>query len=109
TSDIAWADNDLELTIGQGAVGQGLNMVRIPAGTFQMGSPVAPLNRAPYFNQMEAQPVHAVTITLPFWMGKYEVTQAEYQAVMGTNPSSFVGPQKPVETVSWTRWLIARR
>ena len=79
-----------------------LNMVAIQGGTFQMGSPVTPLNVAPYFNQAQAQPVHAVTITLPFWMGKYEVTQAEYQAVMGTNPSAFVGPQKPVETVSWT-------
>ncbi|MEQ1634068.1 MAG: formylglycine-generating enzyme family protein [Planctomycetota bacterium] len=100
-SDIAWADNDLELTIGQGVVGQGLNLVRIPAGTFQMGSPVAPLGQPPYYNSSREQPVHAVTITLPFWMGKYEVTQVEYQAVMGTNPSFFVGPQLPVEQVSW--------
>ncbi|MEQ1634311.1 MAG: formylglycine-generating enzyme family protein [Planctomycetota bacterium] len=101
-SDIALADNDLELTIGQGVIGQGLNMVRIPAGTFQMGSSVTPLNVAPYFNSAWEQPVHAVTITRPLWIGKYEVTQAEYQAVMGNNPSFFVGPQRPVEQVSWS-------
>ncbi|MEQ1729882.1 MAG: formylglycine-generating enzyme family protein, partial [Vicinamibacterales bacterium] len=39
--------------------------------------------------------------TQPFWAGKYEVTQAEYQAVMGSNPSWGVGSQRPVETVSW--------
>lgn len=78
-----------------------LNMVAIQGGAFQMGSPVTPLNVTPYFNDAVAQPVHAVTITLPFWVGRYEVTQAEYQAVMGTNPSAFVGPQKPVEQVSW--------
>ena len=103
TSDIAWADNDLELTIGQGVIGQGLNMVRIQPGTFQMGSPVTPWNAAPLFNQANAQPVHAVTITQPFWIGKYEATQAEYQAVMGSNPSNFTGPQRPVEQVTWTQ------
>ena len=66
-----------------------LNMVAIQAGTFQMGS-------------TSEAPAHAVTITQPFWMGKYEVTQAEYQAVIGTNPSHFIGPQWPVELVSWT-------
>lgn len=101
TSDIAWATNDLELTIGQGVVGQGLNMVRVPAGTFQMGSPVTPLSVAPYFNSPREQPVHAVTITRPFWIGSYEVTQADYQAVMGSNPSAFVGAQRPVEQVTW--------
>jgi formylglycine-generating enzyme required for sulfatase activity len=55
-----------------------------------------------------AAPVHSVTITRPFWCGKYEVTQAEYQAVMGINPSLFQGasypnaPQRPVERVSWS-------
>ncbi len=99
-SDIAWADNDLELTIGQGVVGQGLNMVRIQPGTFQMGS-LEPLDVAPFYNQPNAQPVHAVTITLPFWMGKYEVTQAEYQALMGSNPSVWIGAQHPVNNVDW--------
>jgi len=79
------------------------NMVPIVAGTFQMGSPVTPLNVAPYYNRADAQPVHAVTITQPFWMGKYEVTQSEYQAVMGSNPSFFQGANLPVEQVSWNQ------
>ena len=84
-----------------------LGMVPIQAGTFQMGSPVTPLNVPPYYNQADAQPVHAVTITRPFWVGKHEVTQAQYQAVMGSNPSQFQGSsypnasQRPVEQVSW--------
>jgi len=78
-----------------------LNMVPIPAGTFQMGSPVTPLGVAPYYNIAQSQPVHTVTITRPFWMGIYEVTQAQYQALMGSNPSQFVGPQRPVDRVSW--------
>ncbi|MEQ1632639.1 MAG: SUMF1/EgtB/PvdO family nonheme iron enzyme [Planctomycetota bacterium] len=75
-----------------------LNMVRVAAGTFQMGST---------FVGGTAAPVHSVTITRPFWVGKYEVTQAEYQAVIGSNPSRYQGesypnaPQRPVEQVSW--------
>jgi formylglycine-generating enzyme required for sulfatase activity len=69
-----------------------LNMVPIAPGTFQMGSTAG---------NPDEQPVRQVTLTAPFWMGKYEVTQAEYQTVMGSNPSSFQGAQRPVETVSW--------
>jgi formylglycine-generating enzyme required for sulfatase activity len=47
------------------------------------------------------QPVHAVTISRGFWMGRFEVTQAEYQSVMGTNPSTYVGLAKPVESMTW--------
>jgi formylglycine-generating enzyme required for sulfatase activity len=46
-------------------------------------------------------PVHTVHITRPFWIGKYEVTQTEYQALMNSNPSYFKGANLPVETVSW--------
>jgi formylglycine-generating enzyme required for sulfatase activity len=83
---------------GRGVVGlPGVpNMVPIPAGSFQMGSTQGGLDE---------RPVHTVHITRPFWMGKYEVTQAEWQAVMGTNPSYFVGPDLPVETVSWNHVL----
>jgi formylglycine-generating enzyme required for sulfatase activity len=70
----------------------GLNMVAIQPGTFQMGSAVG------YRNE---QPVHAVTITMPFWIGAHEVTQAQFQAVMGSNPSYWLGSQRPVEQVSW--------
>ncbi len=46
-------------------------------------------------------PAHAVTLTQPFYMGKYDVTQEQYQAVIGTNPSNFIGKDNPVEQVSW--------
>ena len=69
-----------------------LNMVAIQPGTFQMGSIAGAANE---------QPVHPVTITRAFWIGQYEVTQAQYQAIRGTNPSAFPGPQRPVENVSW--------
>jgi formylglycine-generating enzyme required for sulfatase activity len=74
-------------------------MVLIPAGTFMMGSnaPFAP----PYWNDTEQQPVHQVTISNHFWMGRYEVTQAEFQALMVVNPSLWVGASNPVDTVSW--------
>ncbi|HRV80631.1 MAG: formylglycine-generating enzyme family protein [Planctomycetes bacterium] len=75
-------------------------MVAIPAGTFAMGSDAGA--GPPYFGSTTTQPVHPVTITYGFWMGQYEVTQAEYQALMGTNPSGFGGnPTYPVEVVSW--------
>ncbi|MEW6238721.1 MAG: formylglycine-generating enzyme family protein [Candidatus Omnitrophota bacterium] len=73
-----------------------LEIVLIPAGTFTMGSP----NGEPGRNTNEG-PQHQVTITKPFYMGKYEVTQAQWQAVMGANPSNFKGNNLPVENVSW--------
>lgn len=74
-------------------------MVAIPAGTFEMGSSAAP--GLPYVGHANTQPVHQVTIGACFWMGETEVTQAQYEALMGTNPSAFVAPQHPVEQVSW--------
>jgi formylglycine-generating enzyme required for sulfatase activity len=47
------------------------------------------------------KPAHAVTLTQPFYMGKYDVTQEQYQQVVGTNPSNFKGKDNPVEQVSW--------
>jgi formylglycine-generating enzyme required for sulfatase activity len=74
-----------------------LEMVLIPAGTFTMGSPSYEKDR--YDGE---GPQHPVTITKPFYMGKYEVTQAQWQAVMGSNPSDFKDkPNNPVEQVSW--------
>ena len=72
-----------------------LEMVYIPAGAFVMGSPDNAANR----HAIDAQ--HIVTITQPFYMGKYEVTQAQWQALMGRNPSSNKGDNLPVEQVSW--------
>jgi formylglycine-generating enzyme required for sulfatase activity len=75
----------------------GIEFVRIPAGRFVMGSPLEEPQR-------EAQEVqHPVTISRPFWMGKFEVTQLQWQTVMGANPSWFreSGAQVPVERVSY--------
>jgi len=73
------------------------NLVFIPPGTFRMGSPTNEVDR---FNW--EGPQTAVTISRGFWMGKYEVTQGEYQVVMGSNPSAFTGEtNQPVEKVSW--------
>ena len=80
-------------------LGKGLGameFVRIPAGSFLMGSPEDEESR----NINERQ--HEVRISRDFWIGKYEVTQEEWQAVMGTNPSRFMGCARcPVERVSW--------
>lgn len=74
-------------------------LVAIQPGTFQMGSNAA--SGIPYYGSPSTQPVHQVTISYSFWMGATEVTQAQYQALMGTNPSSFPGANHPVEQVSW--------
>jgi len=70
--------------------GVNLEMVKIPAGTFNMGS-----NESEY-----EKPVHQVNIK-PFYLGKNPVTQAQYQAIMGNNPSHFKGDKRPVEQASW--------
>jgi formylglycine-generating enzyme required for sulfatase activity len=49
----------------------------------------------------DEKPVHKVTLPQPFYLGKFEVTQEQWQAVMGSNPSNFKGPKLPVENVSW--------
>jgi formylglycine-generating enzyme required for sulfatase activity len=73
-----------------------LEMAAIPGGTFMMGSPENEAGRRDY-----ESPQHQVTVP-SFFMGKYPVTQAQYQAIMGTNPSGFKGSNRPVERVSWT-------
>ena len=74
-----------------------LEMVLIPAGTFTMGSPSGEVGR-----DDREDPQHEVTITGAFYFGKYEVTQAQWESVMGSNPSYFSGkPNNPVEQVSW--------
>jgi formylglycine-generating enzyme required for sulfatase activity len=72
-----------------------IEFVYIRPGTFMMGSPEAETGR----NNDERQ--HRVTLTKGFWLGKYEVTQAQWEAVMGSNPSQFKGADLPVEHVSW--------
>jgi len=75
--------------------GVNLEMGWIPAGSFEMGSPDSEAGR-----YKQEGPVHTVSLD-GFWMGKYEVTQEQYEAVMGTNPSKFKGAKNPVENVSW--------
>jgi len=70
-------------------------MIWVKPGTFTMGSPEGELGR----RDDEAQ--HRVTISQGFWLGKYEITQAQYKAVMGNNPSHFEGDNLPVECVTW--------
>jgi len=86
---------ELNLDCGGGVM---LTLVWIPAGTFMMGSPTTEPDR-----NSDEGPQHHVTISQPFYMGAYEVTQRQYQAVMRTNPSYFKssGLDAPVETVSW--------
>ncbi len=72
-----------------------LEMVKIPGGTFTMGSPAEEVGR-----RNSQEPQHKVTVS-EFFMGKYEVTQAQYEAVMDRNPSNFKGENRPVEKVSW--------
>ena len=74
-------------------------MVQIAAGAFDMGADVHPGN--PYYGRPQERPVHSVTISQSFWMSETEITQAQYQAMMGSNPSSFLGANLPVERVTW--------
>lgn len=73
-------------------------MVWIAPGSFTMGSPTGELGR-----QVDEGPVTEVTIDRGFWIGQHEVTQREFRAVTGFNPSWFTGDDNlPVETVSWS-------
>ncbi len=75
--------------------GQTITVKYIPAGTFTMGSPAGETNSSTDETQ------HQVTLTKAFWLGRTAVTQSQWRAVMGTNPSGFIGDDLPVETVSW--------
>jgi formylglycine-generating enzyme required for sulfatase activity len=72
----------------------GIAFILIPAGTFQMGSE---------HGNDDEKPVHTVRLSRPFYLGIYPVTQRQWEAVMGSNPSHFQGPEHPVEQVSWDK------
>ena len=79
----------------------GMKLVLLPGGRFSMGSAPSEMER-----DRDEGPVHDVTITRPFYLGIYPVTQRQYEAVMGHNPSYFQGvkgggPDFPVERASW--------
>ena len=79
-----------ELTVDLGG-GITMEFVLIQPGSFQMGSD----------KNTEEKPVHTVAIAKPFYIGKYLVTQAQWEKVMGENPSGFKGTNYPVDSVSW--------
>ena len=72
-----------------------LEMVLVPAGKFKMGSPESEKGHS------KAETQHEVTLTKPYYMGKYEVTQEQWESVMGKNPSDTKGARLPVTDVSW--------
>ncbi|MCA9038342.1 MAG: SUMF1/EgtB/PvdO family nonheme iron enzyme [Planctomycetaceae bacterium] len=90
----AWAENlgvTMELTNSIE-----MKFAVLPPGEFTMGSPESEVGR--YREEKQ----HSVTLTAPFWIGVHEVTQFQYEQVVGDNPSEYKGADNPVETVSWT-------
>jgi formylglycine-generating enzyme required for sulfatase activity len=74
----------------------GMTFVRVPAGHFIMGSPIGEEGRE------EQERRHEVVVPHPFWLGEFEVTQRQWQTIMGDNPSRFADPgSRPVENVNW--------
>jgi formylglycine-generating enzyme required for sulfatase activity len=74
----------------------GLKYVWIPPGKFMIGCAPNDVDCYP-----DEKPAHEVTITKGFWIGQTEVTQAAYERVVGRNPSSFLGEDLPVDSVTW--------
>ena len=92
TSSVASNSNTISISVKDGV---SIDMVKVEAGTFMMGA------TSEMDLDIGEKPVHQVTLTNDYYMGKYEVTQALWQAVMGSNPSNFKGDNLPVEEVSW--------
>ncbi len=97
------AEHEFRLDLGGDLT---LDLTLIPAGEFRMGSgqkaeDVVRLGGGEVEYYEDERPQHLVRITKPFCMGVTEVTQGQYEAVMGTNPSKFEGRDNPVEQVSW--------
>ena len=80
------------LTLPGGAT---MTMIYVAPGSFMMGSPSTEEGRSGDETQ------HHVTLTKGYWLGETEVTQAQWESVMGDNPSRFKGASRPVENVSW--------
>ena len=110
-SKSGYADNTQTITISEGKTatvnatltkGGGnanignIEMVYVKGGTFTMGA-TAEQGSDAFSNE---KPTHSVTVS-DFYIGKYEVTQAQWKAVMGSNPSNWTGDNLPVEKVSW--------
>ena len=93
SSSVSFGGNTISIPVKNGI---SIDMVKVEAGTFMMGATSE--MKKPYTDE---KPVHQVTLTNDYYMGKYEVTQALWQAVMGSNPSKFKSRNLPVEQVSW--------
>ena len=94
----AWATHLRRKVVEEFDLGKGvkLSMALIPPGTFMMGSPDSEAQRG------DDEKLHEVTLKKPFYMGIHQVTQEQWQALMGDNPSQFKGAKNlPVEKVSW--------
>ena len=87
------SDNTISIPVKDGI---SIDMVRVKAGTFTMGATAEMKDPDDW-----EKPTHRVTLTYDYNIGKYEVTQALWQAVMGNNPSNFKGENLPIENVSW--------
>ena len=87
------SDNTISIPVKDGI---SIDMVRVEAGTFTMGATAEMKNP-----DVDEKPTHRVTLINDYYIGKYEVTQALWQTVMGNNPSYFKGDNLPVEQVSW--------
>ena len=93
SSSMASGSNTISIPVKNGI---SIEMVKVEAGTFMMGA--TPEMEKP---NSDEKPLHQVTLINDYYMGKYEVTQALWEAVMGSNPSYFKGDNLPVEKVSW--------
>ena len=90
---VASGSNAISIPVKDGI---SIEMVKVEAGTFMMGA--TPEMEKP---NSDEKPLHQVTLINDYYMGKYKVTQALWEAVMGSNPSYFKGDNLPVEKVSW--------
>ena len=97
TPSVASGSNTISIPVKDGI---SIDMVKVEAGTFMMGA-TSEMKDSYDDPDSDEKPVHQVTLTNDYYMGKYEVTQALWQAVMGSNPSNFKGDNLPVEKVSW--------
>ena len=93
SSGSSLSGNALTISVKNGI---NIEMVKVEAGSFDMGATTEMKKPAD-----REKPVHRVTLTNNYYIGKYEVTQALWQAVMGSNPSNFKGDDLPVEMVTW--------
>jgi formylglycine-generating enzyme required for sulfatase activity len=94
---LAEAETSVRIVHGDFANSIGMELVWCPPGTFWMGSPEDEEGR------YDDETLYEVTLTRGFWIGRYPVTQGQWEEVMGSNPSRFKqsGPNAPVENVSW--------